>query len=544
MNPPTPFPIPAAFADLRVTGELGHRLAANLNRLEESKYQPEHVFLSEAENGGWHGDTEGRTLLALALDGQAAGREPAYFAEILRRLPEHLNERGYFGPVYPAQVFSEQQLASHGWVLRALCETYAWRGEAQTLDQIARILSELVLPSAGFYADYPLDAQTRAGGGGFGGVIQNAAGHWLLSSDTCCNLILLDGIVHAYQFLPSPALRAVIEEMIDLFARLDLAAIKAQTHASLSAVRGVLRYYETNRDPHWLALAQERYQLYRTAAMTANFENDNWFGRPEWTEPCAVIDSFLAAVGLWRFTHNPAYLEDAHRIYYNGICAEQRANGGFGCNSCAGSSGSPFLEVATDEAHWCCTMRGGEGLSRAAQFTYFTQGGAVYLPFFHDSQAALRLESGVLRVRQESGYPFTGRVRLEIVENTCAQPVTLHFFAGEWCAQARLTRGGAPAPTERTPGWISTAGRFQPGDILELCFAMALERKPYQADGTWQYFYGPLVFGRDVSADPDPAAAAVQRAPDGMALTPVYHLLDPAVSSARGFRKQIVFGGL
>ena len=69
------------------------RILANLNRLEESKYQPDNVFLSYEESNGWDGDTEGRTVLALTLDAQAAHRRPKYLEEIIRRLPEHLNVR-------------------------------------------------------------------------------------------------------------------------------------------------------------------------------------------------------------------------------------------------------------------------------------------------------------------------------------------------------------------------------------------------------------------------------------------------------------------
>ena len=63
--------------------------------------------------------------------------------------------------------------------------------------------------------------------------------------------------------------------------------------------------------------------------MTENHENYNWFDRFDtWTEPCAIIDSYLLAVQLWEHTMKPEYRDDAELIYYNGICHTQRNNGG------------------------------------------------------------------------------------------------------------------------------------------------------------------------------------------------------------------------
>ena len=185
--------IPTAFCDLTVRGDLQKRMYANLNRLEEAHYQPDAVFKTSEQNGGWDGDTEGRTILALTLEAQAAHRTPKYLAEILARLPQKLNAGGYFGPVYPGGVFCEQQLASHGWVLRALCELYAWKGEARILALVRTIIHNLALPGAGYYARYPIQPEIRVGGGSFSGTHQNQVGEWLLSSDTGCVFIFLDG---------------------------------------------------------------------------------------------------------------------------------------------------------------------------------------------------------------------------------------------------------------------------------------------------------------------------------------------------------------
>ena len=106
---------------------------------------------------------------------------------------------------------------------------------------------------------------------------------------------------------------------------MDVVAIKAQTHATLTGLRAVLRFYAITGDKELLKKVVERYQLYRDLAITENYENYSWTERPGWTEPCAIIDSYLLSVQLWQYTQSQDYVEDAQHIYYNAICHRQRS---------------------------------------------------------------------------------------------------------------------------------------------------------------------------------------------------------------------------
>ena len=103
------------------TEEFVSRVERNARRLESEKYTPDRVFLTDEQSGGWPGDTEGRTVLALVLEEAALGKKARYLDEIVRRIPAHLNERGYMGPVRADGVIDEQQLSGNGWMPRALC---------------------------------------------------------------------------------------------------------------------------------------------------------------------------------------------------------------------------------------------------------------------------------------------------------------------------------------------------------------------------------------------------------------------------------------
>jgi hypothetical protein len=245
-GPPLPkAPQAAAFQHVEVQGELAIRLARNFDRLEEEKYRPDNVFLTLKQSNNWPGDTEGRTILGLTLDAQAANRAPKYLKEILRRLPSKLNEKGYFGDVLASGTVDEQQLSGNGWVLRGLCEYYLWTQDPLALDWINRMVDNLALSTRGLHLQYPIDPKQRVDGGGASGTLSRQLGPWLVSTDIGCDFIFLDGVVQAYDITHRQELRPLIEEMIGRFLQLDLCAVKAQTHTSLTAMRALLRYYES-----------------------------------------------------------------------------------------------------------------------------------------------------------------------------------------------------------------------------------------------------------------------------------------------------------
>ncbi len=489
---------PAFFTNIIVHGDLYRRAIRNYDRLEEERYQPHKVFLSEEDSLFWPGDTEGRTILALVLLSQATHRPARYLDDILKKFPKMLNSRGYFGTIHLPEAVNEQQLASHGWVLRALCEAFQWRRQELYHQWIDRIIESLALPTIGLHRHYPVDPNERTHTGGYAGRIAEQIGKWQLSSDIGCNFIFLDGLVHSFELFPSPKLKCLIDEMIERFLQIDLLAIKAQTHATLTALRALLRYYSLQNESYILDNVVKRYQLYTQEGMTENYANYNWFRRGEWTEPCAIIDSFIVSVWLWRFTENPRYLADAHHIYYNALCRGQRANGGFGTDTCAGVS-DPFIENSVYEAYWCCTMRGGEGLSRAIQFQYFTREKSLYIAFYHSNQAKLCFGEGQCNIRLHSDYPQDGNVYLQITSSDLNTEPELLFFKPPNCDCFELKQNGKPVELREKKGFLAVTTSLKAGDTLNFHFNIQQNIRDTMnrnsISGYQSIRHGPLLLG-------------------------------------------------
>lgn len=550
---------PISLGDICIGGELKTRLLRNFNRLEESKYQPDHVFLTEKESGGWPGDTEGRTILGLVMDAQASHREPLYLQEILKRLPTHLNSQGYMGAIYEGML-NEQQLSGNGWLLRGLCEYYKWKKDKKVLPIIRSIATNLFVKGKELYKEYPIDPKLRRSQeGGASGNIDHTYRHWMLSTDVGCVYIGMDGAIQAYDILRLPALKNVIDEMINSFLSVDLVNIKTQTHATLTACRGLVRYACITGNRKYADEAVKRWQIYKSDGMTECFGNYNWFDRYDtWTEPCAIVDSYMLAVQLWQYTGEIIYRNDAELIYYNAIAHAQRANGGFGCDNCPGiGSKNLNLEPFIDEASWCCTMRGGEGLSRAVGYAYFTEGNSIVIPFYHSSEATVRLSHGqFVSIVQSTAYPFGNQVVLKIVDSN-VKDACLRLAVPYWMEQPRLTLNGKSCPCKLSNGFIELRRALKKNDILILFFNQNVRyehtiNQRNTKSQQFKVFYGPLLLAADSKNNSalhqgdklvSSGNFSFTKQRSDIHLVPIYHLLDAKVSlkNKSSYQRQVIF---
>lgn len=499
---------PLAFSDVAPVGDLRRRAELNLRRLHDAPFHFEamvHASTAKEAPGDWIG----REILGLTLLGQTLRIEPKHLEEIIARLPEALNARGYIGPVHPAGTADENQVGGHNALLRGLCEFYLWKRDPRALAVIRSVVKNLMLPTRELYAHYPERALEKLKGGQAVGLTVKNDGPWIgLSTDVGTVFFTLDGLTQAYLIEPSPELRGLIETMMARYARLDVVAIGAQTHATLTTLRAILGWWrEVDASPAWLALVVQRFRLYREHAETEHHANYNWFGRPEWTEACAVIDAFMLAGQLWAATGDAEWLAEAHRIYYNAMSYAQRPNGGYGCDHCVGAHGgddvflTPHAKIF--EAPWCCTMRGAEGLARAAQFSALVDAavGEAWFPFYFEGAMTLRFADGEIALTAESGYPYEGRVAWTVIRATIRAPKTLHFFVPPGASASTLTlrHNGPPVALAGRADFVSAKLTLAAGDTLALNFELKLvalqPQHPARFAGHHRFFHGPLLLG-------------------------------------------------
>ncbi len=342
--------------------ELNTRISLNFNRLADSSYyQINEVFAPSAYD--WPADKEGRALLSFVSHYKISGKKIPCMDQMLEKLPSQLNEKGYLGTTR-TDVIVEQQLSGHSWLLRGLCEYYEQFASEYALEVIKNITENLFMPTKGRYNTYPIDRSEKDEGGVSGNEI-GYCNNWLLSSDIGCAFMSVDGLSHVYKITKDPSVKELLDEMIDVYLSIDKKGLRVQTHCTLTAARGMMRMYLVTAEEKYINGAKEIYDLYvNGGGMTYTYQNLNWWRRPDsWTEPCAVVDSLMLALELYKVTNNEDYRKTAARIYHNGFSTLQRDNGGAGTDTLI-TDESPWdhLQARTYEAQFCCSMRLSEGL--------------------------------------------------------------------------------------------------------------------------------------------------------------------------------------
>lgn len=342
--------------------EIRDRIELNFDHLMTDPYYGFNPIFSPADYS-WHGDKEGRALLAFVSHYKISGRIIPCMPQMLAEMPNRLNEEGYFGPRFQGTIL-EEQISGHSWLLRGLCEHYQAFGDAYSFTALQRIAKNLYLPLKERIHSYPIERKTTASGGVCGKAIEETDG-WLLSSDIGTTFMCIDGLSHAYEITKDLQIKELVDEMIAFFLSIDKVKLKAQTHCSLTAARGMLRMFQCTDDKYYFEGAEAIFKLYAFGGgMTGTYQNLNWWGRPDsWTEPCAIVDSLMVAIMLYKITKNEEYRVLAARIYHNGLATAQRDNGGAGTDTLiCPNSPHKDLRPLKYEAFFCCSMRIAEGL--------------------------------------------------------------------------------------------------------------------------------------------------------------------------------------
>ncbi len=278
---------------------------------------------------------------------------------LVEKIPSKTNKYFFFGDIQKDYIH-EQQLSGHSWYLRGLLAYYELYGNSDALKFAQSTVENLYLPTKGKFCGYPTDFIKK--GGDVSGNSTEIVNGWLLSTDTGCAFMSIDGLSHYYAVTRDERVLKLLYEMRETFEKIDKIAIKAQTHCCLTAARGFIRIYNITSDKMFLNSAKKLWDLYATHGMTYTYQNFNWWGKGDtWAEPCAIVDSLILAGELFKITNDETYRVMAARIWHNGFSAMQVGNGGAGPTTTV-SDTEPILKTAMYEAPFCCTMRLAEGL--------------------------------------------------------------------------------------------------------------------------------------------------------------------------------------
>ena len=233
------------------------------------------------------------------------------------------------------------------------------------------------------------------------------------------------------------------------------------------------------------------------------FANEEKFG-PDYVLPNDAYLETCAAVGAGFFHRNmnlafgdARYADELERALYNGALAGVSLKGDtyFYENP---------LEAGTDRERWkwhecpCCPPMFLKLMGAMPGYIYALDEESVYLNLFVGSRASLSMKQNTVVVKQTTGYPWNGNVRIS-VEPSQATAFAMMLRIPGWCPQATLKVNGEPVPIERLRGYAKVTRTWKSGDAIDLALSMPVQRMKanplVEADGgKVAIMRGPLVY--------------------------------------------------
>jgi hypothetical protein len=236
-----------------------------------------------------------------------------------------------------------------------------------------------------------------------------------------------------------------------------------------------------------------------------------------YTETCAAIGNDLWNHRMFLASGEARFLDVMERVLYNGALSGVSVKGDtfFYTNpleSAGGVERVPYFEVA------CCPANLARLLAHLPGFVYAQKGDELFVNLFVASEAEVELDSGKVRVVQETSYPWDGRILITLSPATPVEltvhmrrpgwargepvPSNLYRFADDPSTSPDLKMNGAAVPLSLDAGFASVRRVFEAGDRLELTLPMPVRRveanKSVEGNrGKLALQRGPLVYAAE-----------------------------------------------
>ena len=207
-----------------------------------------------------------------------------------------------------------------------------------------------------------------------------------------------------------------------------------------------------------------------------------------YAETCAAIALVFAAHRLLQVEPDRAYGDVMERALYNGI------------PSGVSLSGDTFLyanpltvhretlsqparsHIAARRQEWfgcaCCPPNVARLLASLGQYVYSTASDAVYVHLYASGQADLAVGEMPIHLRQETDYPWDGKIRLTVTPSAAAK-FTLALRLPGWCPRPTVKVNGKRlklAGRNVRRGYALIRRKWAPGDRVTLKLPMPAQR--------------------------------------------------------------------
>ena len=217
-----------------------------------------------------------------------------------------------------------------------------------------------------------------------------------------------------------------------------------------------------------------------------------------YAETCAAIGMALWNHRLFLMTGDGKYADVLEREVYNGLLSGVSLGGDrFFYVNPLGSKGRHHRVAWFDCS--CCPTNIVRYIPGMGERAYATRGNELWTVLYIGGTAEVALAGGNVKVRQETRYPWKGRIELTF-EPAAEMTFDLKLRVPGWCHEAAVSVNGKKLESsEPQSGYVTVSRTWRRGDRVTLDLAMPVERvyaDPHvKADvGRVALQRGPVVF--------------------------------------------------
>ncbi|MGZ5469804.1 MAG: glycoside hydrolase family 127 protein, partial [Candidatus Aminicenantales bacterium] len=250
----------------------------------------------------------------------------------------------------------------------------------------------------------------------------------------------------------------------------------------------------------------------------ANDELPNLTG---YLETCASIGMAFWNQRMFLLTGDSAYLDVMERVMYNGVLSGVSLDGTlfFYPNPLESDGRYKFNKGRAGRAPWfgvaCCPGNMSRFLPSVPGYVYAVKGDILYVDMFVAGEAKVDLAGRAVGIRQETRYPWDGKIRLTI-DPGGKGPFALHVRIPGWAqnrpvpsdlyryeeaggGKVSIRVNGKAVPMNMDKGFARIRRAWKKGDVVEVSLPMEARRviaNPAVADdeGFVAVERGPIVY--------------------------------------------------
>jgi DUF1680 family protein len=217
-----------------------------------------------------------------------------------------------------------------------------------------------------------------------------------------------------------------------------------------------------------------------------------------YNETCAAIGSVMWNLRLFLLHRDAKYIDILERTLYNAVIVGVSFEGDtfFYPNPLASDGKYRFNKGAACRQPWfgtaCCPGNIARFIPSMPGYIYAATGDAIYVNLFVTSKADINLRNNAIRIEQKTGYPWEGKIQIEVTPAQEAEfglfvripgwaqnhpvPGDLYHYMETYEDKPTLAVNGESMPLDLVKGYALIHRTWKEGDVIQLDLPMPVRR--------------------------------------------------------------------